>query len=95
MCTVQKYMEERRINFLPFFLQRRGEKSPGRRMDRLRRSFRDSFRRRKEPHTPEASKPHIWYSDENAVRSATCAFQVKVSMHFSYFLFIPKNSIKK
>ncbi|XP_014221157.1 protein numb isoform X4 [Trichogramma pretiosum] len=53
------------------------ERSPGKRMDRLRRSFRDSFRRRKEPHTPEASKPHLWQSDENAVRTATCAFQVK------------------
>ncbi|XP_034938545.1 protein numb isoform X2 [Chelonus insularis] len=46
-------------------------------MDRLRRSFRDSFRRRKEPHVPESSKPHQWQADESAVRSATCAFHVK------------------
>ncbi|XP_015440294.1 PREDICTED: protein numb [Dufourea novaeangliae] len=46
-------------------------------MDRLRRSFRDSFRRRKDPHVPESSKPHQWQADETAVRSATCAFHVK------------------
>ncbi|XP_043792153.1 protein numb isoform X4 [Apis laboriosa] len=53
------------------------ERSPGKRMDRLRRSFRDSFRRRKDPHVPESSKPHQWQADETAVRSATCAFHVK------------------
>ncbi|XP_076749663.1 NUMB endocytic adaptor protein isoform X2 [Xylocopa sonorina] len=53
------------------------ERSPGKRMDRLRRSFRDSFRRRKDPHIPESSKPHQWQADETAVRSATCAFNVK------------------
>ncbi|KAI4472467.1 hypothetical protein M0802_016790 [Mischocyttarus mexicanus] len=57
-------------------LQKR-ERSPGKRMDRLRRSFRDSFRRRKDPHVPESSKPHQWQADESAVRSATCVFQVK------------------
>lgn len=45
-------------------------------MDRLRRSFRDSFRRRKD-RLPESSKPHQWQSDEQAVRSATCSFPVK------------------
>lgn len=45
-------------------------------MDRLRRSFRDSFRRRKD-RLPESSKPHQWQSDESAVRSATCSFPVK------------------
>ncbi|XP_032452959.1 protein numb homolog isoform X4 [Nasonia vitripennis] len=44
-------------------------------MDRLRRSFRDSFRRRKD--APESSKPHQWHADECAVRSSTCAFHVK------------------
>lgn len=63
--------------FVIFFLQKR-ERSPGKRMDRLRRSFRDSFRRRKDPHVPESSKPHQWQADETAVRSATCAFHVKV-----------------
>ncbi|XP_061941339.1 protein numb isoform X9 [Apis cerana] len=53
------------------------ERLPGKRMDRLRRSFRDSFRRRKDPHVPESSKPHQWQADETAVRSATCAFHVK------------------
>ncbi|XP_070496860.1 protein numb isoform X1 [Chironomus tepperi] len=45
-------------------------------MDRLRKSFRDSFRRRKD-RVPEASKPHLWQTDEQEVRSATCAFPVK------------------
>ncbi|XP_022906076.1 protein numb isoform X2 [Onthophagus taurus] len=45
-------------------------------MDRLRRSFRDSFRRRKE-RMPESSKPHQWQADESAVRSGTCTFGVK------------------
>lgn len=54
---------------------RQSKKSP-RKMDRLRRSFRDSFRRRKD-RLPESSKPHQWQSDEQAVRSATCSFPVK------------------
>lgn len=45
-------------------------------MDRLRRSFRDSFRRRKD-RVPESSKPHQWQADEEAVRTATCSFGVK------------------
>ncbi|KAL1498268.1 hypothetical protein ABEB36_009092 [Hypothenemus hampei] len=45
-------------------------------MDRLRRSFRDSFRRRKD-RVPESSKPHQWSADEAAVRSGTCTFSVK------------------
>ncbi|KAB0795391.1 hypothetical protein PPYR_12230 [Photinus pyralis] len=54
---------------------RRSLRSP-RKMDRLRRSFRDSFRRRKE-RMPESSKPHQWQADESAVRSGTCTFTVK------------------
>ncbi|KAL0267048.1 UNVERIFIED_CONTAM: hypothetical protein PYX00_009417 [Menopon gallinae] len=50
--------------------------SSPRRMDRLRRSFRDSFRKRKE-HVPESSKPHQWQADEIAVRQGNCNFQVK------------------
>lgn len=53
----------------------RGEKNGG--MDRLRRSFRDSFRRRKDQHMPESSKPHQWQSDEASVRAGTCYFHVK------------------
>lgn len=45
-------------------------------MDRLRRSFRDSFRRRKD-RVPESSKPLQWPTDEQAVRSSTCSFPVK------------------
>ena len=47
-------------------------------MDRLRRSFRDSFRKKKDPHIPEASKPHQWQTDEASVRAGTCTFHVKV-----------------
>ncbi|XP_033216650.1 protein numb isoform X2 [Belonocnema kinseyi] len=46
-------------------------------MDRLRRSFRDSFRRRRVPPVPESSRPHQWQSDETAVKSSTCLFNVK------------------
>ncbi|XP_060528723.1 protein numb isoform X2 [Cylas formicarius] len=54
---------------------RRSLRSP-RKMDRLRRSFRDSFRKRKD-RIPESSKPHQWQADECAVRSGTCTFAVK------------------
>ena len=49
-------------------------------MDRLRRSFRDSFRKRKE-HTTEASRPHQWQTDEASVRNGNCNFHIKVSFH--------------
>ncbi|KAJ8978663.1 hypothetical protein NQ317_019099 [Molorchus minor] len=54
---------------------RRSLRSP-RKMDRLRRSFRDSFRKRKD-RIPESSKPHQWQADESAVRAGTCTFAVK------------------
>lgn len=67
-------------------------------MDRLRRSLRDSFRRKKD-HIPECSKPHQWQADEAAVRAGTCSFPVKVlkkivfalysfnlNLHFYYFI---------
>lgn len=46
-------------------------------MDRLRRSFRDSFRRRKGGAEPESARPHQWHADEAAVRAAAAAFPVK------------------
>ncbi|CAL4097399.1 unnamed protein product, partial [Meganyctiphanes norvegica] len=46
-------------------------------MDRLRRSFRDSFRKKKDSHVPESSKPHQWQTDESSVRAGTCQFNVK------------------
>ncbi|XP_014681481.1 PREDICTED: protein numb-like isoform X2 [Priapulus caudatus] len=45
-------------------------------MDRLRKSLRDSLRKKKEP-TPECNKPHQWTLDEAAVRSGTCSFLVR------------------
>ncbi|RWS07055.1 protein numb-like protein [Dinothrombium tinctorium] len=45
-------------------------------MDRLRKSFRDSFRKKKD-HIPESSKPHQWQADEQAVRAGNCVFPVK------------------
>ena len=50
------------------------------RMERLRRSFRESFRRRKD-HVPESSKPHQWQTDEALVRAGTCNFHVKARRH--------------
>ncbi|KAK8380164.1 hypothetical protein O3P69_016656 [Scylla paramamosain] len=46
-------------------------------MDRLRRSFRESFRKKKDHHVTEASKPHQWQTDEASVRAGTCSFPVK------------------
>ena len=52
------------------------------RMDKLRRSFRDSFRKRRDLRSgvriPEACKPHQWQEDEASVRAVTCNFPVKV-----------------
>ncbi|XP_025017898.1 protein numb isoform X2 [Tetranychus urticae] len=45
-------------------------------MDRLRKSFRGSFRKKKD-HITESSKPHQWQADEQAVRNGTCSFPVK------------------
>lgn len=45
-------------------------------MERLRRSFRESFRRRKGS-PPESARPHQWHADEAAVRAGTCTFPVK------------------
>lgn len=47
-------------------------------MDRLRKSFRNSFRTKKKPDIiTESQKPHQWQSDEHSVRSGTCVFPVK------------------
>ncbi|XP_069946664.1 protein numb [Cherax quadricarinatus] len=46
-------------------------------MDRLRRSFRESFRKKKDHHVTESSKPHQWQTDEASVRAGTCSFPVK------------------
>ncbi|CAG0913254.1 unnamed protein product [Notodromas monacha] len=50
-------------------------------MDKLRRSFRDSFRKRRDLRSgvriPEACKPHQWQEDEASVRAGTCSFPVK------------------
>lgn len=45
-------------------------------MDRLRRSFRDSFRRRK-TQMPDTSRSIQWPNDEQAVRSSTCSFPIE------------------
>lgn len=46
-------------------------------MERLKRSFRNSFRRKKSTHQTESSKPHQWDGDEIAVRNGNCSFPVK------------------
>lgn len=55
---------------------RSSKKTSPKRMDRFRKSLRESFKRHKN-RVPEASKPHVWHADEAAVRSATCVFSVK------------------
>lgn len=48
-------------------------------MDRLRRSIRQSFRRRSpKESSDDPSKPHQWQKDEASVRAGTCSFTVKV-----------------
>lgn len=41
--------------------------------------LRQSLRRRKPAYVPEASRPHQWQADEDAVRKGTCSFPVRVS----------------
>lgn len=41
--------------------------------------LRQSLRRRKPAYMPEASRPHQWQADEDAVRKGTCSFPVRVS----------------
>lgn len=45
-------------------------------MDRLRKSFRESFRKKRDKYQ-DVVKPQQWQLDEAAVRSATCVFPVK------------------
>lgn len=46
-------------------------------MNRLRRSFRESFRLKKKDRLPESSQPHQWIDDEKSVRNGDCSFPVK------------------
>ncbi|XP_035286847.1 protein numb homolog isoform X2 [Anguilla anguilla] len=43
--------------------------------------LRQSFRRKKDIHVPESSRPHQWQTDEEAVRSGKCSFAVKYLGH--------------
>ncbi|XP_078089780.1 protein numb homolog isoform X13 [Mustelus asterias] len=43
--------------------------------------LRQSFRRKKDIYVPESSRPHQWQTDEEAVRSGKCSFQVKYLGH--------------
>nr|XP_031314591.1 numb-like protein isoform X8 [Camelus dromedarius] len=43
--------------------------------------LRQSLRRRKPAYVPEASRPHQWQADEDAVRKGTCSFQVRYLGH--------------
>eukprot|EP00069_Balaena_mysticetus_P018170 bmy_11294T0 len=40
--------------------------------------LRQSLRRRKPAYVPEASRPHQWQADEDAVRKGTCSFPVRM-----------------
>lgn len=46
-------------------------------MNRIRASFRASFRSKRKEHVPESLKPHQWQSDEVAVKNGICQFAVK------------------
>lgn len=41
--------------------------------------LRQSLRRKKPAYVPEASRPHQWQADEEAVRKGKCSFPVRVS----------------
>ncbi|XP_038621779.1 protein numb homolog isoform X2 [Tachyglossus aculeatus] len=43
--------------------------------------LRQSFRRKKDVHIPEASRPHQWQTDEEGVRTGKCSFPVKYLGH--------------
>uniref|UniRef100_A0A6I8PQK5 PID domain-containing protein n=1 Tax=Ornithorhynchus anatinus TaxID=9258 RepID=A0A6I8PQK5_ORNAN len=43
--------------------------------------LRQSFRRKKDVHVPEASRPHQWQTDEEGVRTGKCSFPVKYLGH--------------
>lgn len=45
-------------------------------INRLRRSFRESFRRKRD-RAPESDHGHQWHTDEIAVRQGNCAFSIK------------------
>lgn len=40
--------------------------------------LRQSLRRKKPTYVPEASRPHQWQADEEAVRKGKCSFAVRV-----------------
>lgn len=42
--------------------------------------LRQSLRRKKPTYVPEASRPHQWQADEEAVRKGKCNFPVRVSV---------------
>lgn len=46
-------------------------------MNRLRRSFRDSFRRKRDKSSESNNGVHQWHTDEIAVRQGSCAFPIK------------------
>ncbi|GCB77581.1 hypothetical protein scyTo_0015688 [Scyliorhinus torazame] len=43
--------------------------------------LRQSLRRKKQPYVPEASRPHQWQADEEAVRKGKCSFPVRYLGH--------------
>ena len=42
--------------------------------------LRQSLRRKKPTYVPEASRPHQWQADEEAVRKGKCNFPVRVRL---------------
>merc|ERR1712107_571720 len=71
-----------------------GDKQKSRGMDNLRKSFRASFRKRKDKdqdrdfvreRTGGSGKSKLWQQDEIAVRAGTCSFDVKYLGCFEVF----------
>lgn len=49
--------------------------------------LRQSLRRKKPTYVPEASRPHQWQADEEAVRKGKCSFAVRVG-NWTYIMII-------
>lgn len=48
--------------------------------------LRQSLRRKKPTYVPEASRPHQWQADEEAVRKGKCNFAVRVRRISGYYI---------
>lgn len=86
-------MEEERAASVVFLGSAVGERSPE--MNKLRQSL----RRKKPSYVPEASRPHQWQADEEAVRKGKCNFAVRylglVEVEESRGMHVCEEAVKK